>query len=107
MNSRLIVLLSQASLLAATLLATGCGSHPDDKAAVYAALSQNKLGSIMVAENRHSGVLTLSGIVDDASRKTQAETLAKQAAPGYTVADQIQVKQTGLQALEKNPPASK
>jgi hyperosmotically inducible periplasmic protein len=102
-----IVLLSQASLLGVTLFAIGCGSHPNDKEAVYAALDQKKLGSVMVAENRRSGVLTLTGIVDDGSRKSQAETLAKQAAPGYTVHDQIQVKTTGLEALEKNAPATK
>lgn len=106
-NSRLAVLLSEAALLASTLFAIGCGSHPDDKAAVYAALSQHTLGSVMVAEDRHSGVLTLTGIVDDASRKTQAETLTKQAAPGYAVNDKLQIKVTGLQTLEKNSPSSK
>lgn len=106
-SSSSMVVLSQAALLAAMLFAAGCGSHPDEKAAVYAALSQHTLSSVMVAEDRHSGVLTLTGIVDDTNRKTQAETLARQAAPGYTIADQIQVKATGLQALAKNQPAAK
>ena len=33
--------------------------------------AKNKLSSVMVAEDRHSGVLTLSGIVDDDGHRTQ------------------------------------
>jgi hypothetical protein len=106
-NSISISVLSQAAIVAAGLFVAGCGSHPDDQAAVYAALGKSNLSSVMVKQDRRSGVLTLSGIVNDAPSKSQAETLAEQAAPGYRVTDQIQVKPTGLQALEKKPPAAK
>jgi hypothetical protein len=105
-NSISLILLSQTTLLAATCFTIGCGSHPDDQAAVYSALDKSNLSSVMVKEDRHSGVLTLTGIVDDVNRKVQAERIAQQAAPGYTIADQIQVKTTGLQALDKNPHAA-
>lgn len=85
----------QAALLAAAFLSVGCGSHPDDKAAVYAALGKSNLSSVMAKQDRRSGVITLSGIVTSPDRKSQAETLARQAAPEYRIADQIQVKPIG------------
>ena len=88
---------------------SGClrGARPDEKAAVYSALDKNNLRSIMVGEDRRSGVLTLAGIVEDESHRLQAENLARAAAPGYTVADHIQVKPLGLQASEKPAPTTK
>jgi len=106
-NSISISVLSQAAIVAASLFAAGCASHPDDQAAVYAALDKSNLSSVMVNQDRHSGVLTLSGIVNDASSKSKAESLAQQAAPDYRIADRLQVKATGLQALEKSPPRAK
>jgi len=91
---KMIPLLAAAPL-AAVLLATGCGSHPDDQAAVYAALNKSDLRSVMVKEDRLSGVLTLTGIVTNPTLKSQAATIAQQAAPGYRIADQIQVKSLG------------
>jgi hypothetical protein len=94
-NSSSMVLLVQSAAVAAVLLPTGCGAHPDDKAAVYSALGKSNLSSVMVSQDRHSGVLTLTGIVANANQKSQAETLAGQAAPGYTITDRIQIKPTG------------
>lgn len=85
----------QAALLAAASLTIGCASHPDVKAAVYAALDHNHLSSVMVKQDRRSGVLTLTGIVADPGLKSRAEALAGQAAPEYTITDRIQVKPTG------------
>ncbi len=39
--------------------------------------------------------MTLTGNVDTQDQKSQAETLAKQAAPDYTIADQIGVRPPG------------
>jgi hyperosmotically inducible periplasmic protein len=100
-NSTTILVLHAAMALP---VLSGClGAHPDEKTAVYAALEKNDLSSVMVAEDRRSGVLTLTGIVDDDGRRTQAESLARQAAPGYTISDRIQVRSTGLEGLAKAP----
>lgn len=76
-------------------LCTGCQSnqqHPDDKDAVTSSLKGNNLGDISVSQDRDKGVLTLTGNVQSQDQKQQAETLAQQAAPGYTVADEIGVR---------------
>ncbi len=82
------------SSLAGVLMIAGCNSSPryaDSKDAVNNALTQNNLGSIHVAQDRDKGVLTLTGTVPTDDQKTQAESVAKQAAPTYTVADEIAV----------------
>jgi hyperosmotically inducible periplasmic protein len=63
-------------------------SRPDEKTLVYAALENNQLSSVMVVQDRRSGVLTLTGI-DDEARRSQAETIARQAAPGYTISNPL------------------
>ena len=105
-NSATILLLAAGMALP---VLSGCllGAHPDEKTAVYAALKKNDLSSVMVAEDRHSGVLTLSGIVDDDGHRTQAESLARAAAPGYMVSDHIQVRSTGIQNLRQAPNPAK
>jgi hypothetical protein len=83
--------------------AQGCGFHlhPDDKAAVYQSLDQNDLSSVEVSENRISGVITLKGVVINTDHKARAAVLAQQAAPGYTISNQLQVdKNSGF----ANPP---
>ena len=50
--------------------------------------------------------MTRKGIVGAPNRKTQAEALAKQAAPGYTIADQIQVVNSGLESMINNAGSS-
>jgi hypothetical protein len=73
--------------------AAGCrASHPDDQAAVYKALDQHKLASVEISEDRGAGVITLRGVVADAESKAQAEQVTRQAAPGYTVKNQLQVQ---------------
>jgi hyperosmotically inducible periplasmic protein len=82
------------SSLAGILMIGGCNSNPryaDSKDAVNNALTQNNLGSIHVAQDRDKGVMTLTGTVPTDDQKTQAESVAKQAAPTYTVADEIAV----------------
>jgi hypothetical protein len=98
--------LSGSFLLGAVALAAfaaqGCGFHlhPDDKAAVYQSLDQNDLSSVEVSENRVSGVIRLKGDVGNAYRKARAEAVAQQAAPGYTISNQLHVDNSGI----VNPP---
>ena len=80
--------------LAGVLMIGGCSSSPhyaDSKDAVNNALTQNNLGSIHVSQDRDKGVMTLTGTVPNQDQKTQAESVAKEAAPTYTVADEIAV----------------
>ena len=80
--------------LAGILTVAGCNNgphYPDSKDAVNNALTQNNLGSIHVSQDRDKGVITLTGTVPTQDQKTQAESVAKQAAATYTVADEIAV----------------
>ncbi|MHB1937775.1 MAG: BON domain-containing protein [Acidobacteriaceae bacterium] len=80
--------------LAGGLLIAGCNNnpkYPDSKDAVNNSLTQNNLGAIHVSQDQDKGVITLTGTVPNDAQKTQAETVAKQAAPNYTIADEIAV----------------
>ena len=90
-------------LVGTSLAFFGCGhsSHPDDRMAVYNSLDQNDLRSISVSQDRDGGTITLSGIVGSNDSKQKAEQLTRQAAPGYSIVDRIQVQNAGLQAEMK------
>ena len=80
--------------LAGALMIAGCsGGHKyaNAKPAVQNSLTQNNLGSISVMQNRTKGVITLTGSVPTEAQKAQAESVAKTAAPTYTVVDEISV----------------
>jgi hyperosmotically inducible protein len=80
--------------LAAGLVIAGCNSnpkYPDSKDAVNNSLTQNNLGAIHVSQDQDKGVITLTGTVPSDGQKSQAESVAKQAAPNYTIADEIAV----------------
>jgi hyperosmotically inducible protein len=80
--------------LAVGLVIAGCNSnpkYPDSKDAVNNSLTQNNLGAIHVSQDQNKGVITLTGTVPSDSQKSQAESVAKQAAPQYTIADEIAV----------------
>jgi hyperosmotically inducible periplasmic protein len=96
---RSALLLCSSAVLAGTLAVSGCHSneHPDYRMAVYNALDKSDIRSINVAQDRGAGTITLTGVVGSMDRRQQAENIAKQAAPGYQIADQIQVHNTGLQ----------
>jgi len=90
------LLFASAALLAGVLFVVGCkSSHPDEKSIVTNALSINNLSSVGVSQDREKGVMTLTGTVDSQDLKNQAESLAKQAAPDYTIADEIGVRPPG------------
>lgn len=96
-------LFSSIAILGVCLAYSGCGhrSHPDDRMAVYNTLDQHDLRAITVSQDRDGGTITLSGIVGANDRKQRAELLAKQAAPGYTIVNRIQIDNAGLQGEEQ------
>jgi hyperosmotically inducible protein len=55
-----------------------------------------------VFQDRRHGEITLRGIVDSNDKKTQAESLAGLAAPGYSIKNQIQVQSAGLEGMERS-----
>jgi hyperosmotically inducible protein len=83
--------------LAFTLAVAGChnSSHPDEKAAVTNTLGSNNLKEVSVSQDRDKGVITLTGDVSTDDQKEQAANLAKQAAPDYTIANEIGVRPVG------------
>ena len=87
------LLLGAVILLGGAMVIAGCNnSHPDEKAQVTNSLKNNNLGSVDVSQDRDKGLMTLSGDVASADDKAQAESLAKQAAPDYTIANEIGVR---------------
>ena len=91
-------LLGPAVVLMGALVVAGCHNqpaHPDEKAGVTNSLSSNNLGDVSVSQDRDKGVMKLTGNVASDDQKTQAETLAKEAAPDYTIANEIGVRPAG------------
>lgn len=96
-RSQHVFLLSIASILVGVMTVAGCNrnSHPDEKSAVTDALKNNNLNAVDVSQDRDKGVMTLKGNLDSQDMKNQAENIAKQAAPDYTIADEIGVRPPG------------
>ena len=91
-----VFLLGSAAILTAVLVVAGCKtSHPDEKSAVTTSLNNNNLGSVSVSQDRDKGVMTLKGDVGTEDMKSQAENIAKQAAPDYMIANEIGVRPAG------------
>ncbi len=76
--------------------------HPDVKDAVNSAMTQNDLGVVKVSQDRDKGVLTLTGDVDSADKKAQAESVAKAAAPGYAISNELGVRPMGMESQAKS-----
>lgn len=98
-------------MFAATVLSCGftaaCHSnHPDDRQAVYSALDQNDLASVVVDQDRGSGVIKLTGIVGDQGRKDHATQLAQQAAPGYQIDNELKVDRENILNSPTTPPGN-
>ena len=91
--------LAPALVLAGALAVAGCNKQfPDEKPAVTNSLGSNNLSAVSVSQDREKGVMTLTGNVGSDDQKTQAENLAKQAAPDYTFANEIGVRPPGDQS---------
>ena len=99
-------LLSIAAVtLAGVSILVGCNkasSHPDYKSAVTSSLNSNSLSDIRVSQDQEKGVITLTGDVNSQDQKMQAENLAKQFAPGYTIANEIGVRPAGAESQAKS-----
>ena len=99
------IFLSSAAVLAGAMAIAGCHNQtarPDEKSAVTNSLNSNNLGNVNVSQDRDKGVMTLTGNLDTGDLKTQAENLARQAAPDYTIADEIAVNPPGTNASAVN-----
>ena len=75
-----------------TLAGCNQSKHPDEKDAVNNAMTANNLGAVDVSQDRDKGVMTLKGDLESEDKKSQAETVAKQAAPDYVIANEIGVR---------------
>jgi hyperosmotically inducible periplasmic protein len=75
--------------------------HADVKDAVNTAMTRSDLGVVNVSQDRTKGVITLTGDVETPEQKAQAETVAAQAAPGYTIANEIGVRPVGQESQAK------
>lgn len=69
-------------------------------------MTRNDLGVVKVSQDRDKGVLTLSGDVETADKKAQAETIAAQAAPGYGISNEIGVRPIGAESQAKSVDSS-
>lgn len=102
--NRYYFLPGSVAILAGALLVSGCNqkpAHPDEKPAVTNAMSSNNLSDVSVSQDQDKGVMTLTGNVASAEQKSQAEALAKQAAPDYTIANEIGVRPPGAESQAK------
>ena len=73
-------------------MTVGCNrshEHADVKDIVDTAMTQHGLGVVKVSQDRDKGVLTLTGDVESAQKKDEAEDVAKQAAPDYAISNEI------------------
>lgn len=97
-ESRHSLLLGSAAILVGAMIVAGCNKplHPDEKSAVTDALKNNNLSAVSVSQDRDKGVMTLEGNLDSQDLKSQAENLARQAAPDYAVADEIGIRPAGV-----------
>lgn len=86
-----------AAAFVCLFLLVGCNHNqrPDEKYAVDSAMTRNGLGVVKVSQDRDKGVMTLTGDVESATQKTQAEAVAKQSAPDYVVANELAVRPAG------------
>ena len=94
-HARFRLLIGSVAALSTALATAGCNnkpSHPDEKSAVTNSLNGNNLGSVSVSQDQEKGVITLTGNVTSEDQKTQAANVAKQAAPDYTIADELGVR---------------
>ncbi|MEQ1352505.1 MAG: BON domain-containing protein [Candidatus Acidiferrum sp.] len=74
---------------------------PDVTDTIRKSLDQAGYKDVSVSQDRDKGVVTLSGTVAADSDKAQAESIAKSAAAGQVVADQIAVRPPGEESTAK------
>jgi osmotically-inducible protein OsmY len=88
------------------LTLAGCSSAPkvaaDVKENIHESLKQAGFKDVSVDQDRDKGVVTLGGHVASDTDKTQAEAIAKSAAVGQVVANQIAVLPPGSESTAKD-----
>lgn len=103
MRKRMLILAVVTVVSLAALV--GCSKErantPPMKDNVNTALTQNNLGQVKVDEDRDKGVITLKGDVETEAKKAEAERVAKAAAPGRVIADEIAVRPEGQEGTAK------
>jgi hyperosmotically inducible periplasmic protein len=97
--------LAPAFLAAALVFGAGCGQQqakaPDVKDNVKQGLEQAGLKDVSVSQDRDKGVVTLTGTVVNEVDKSQAESIARAAAAGQVIANQIAVRPPGEESTAK------
>ena len=97
--------LAPAFLAAAVVFGAGCGQQqakaPDVKDNVKQGLEQAGLKDVSVSQDRDKGVVTLTGTVVNDVDKSQAESIARAAAAGQVIANQIAVRPPGEESTAK------
>jgi hyperosmotically inducible protein len=97
--------LAPAMLAAALALGAGCGQQqakaPDIKDNLKQGLEQAGLKDVSVSQDRDKGIVTLTGTVTNDADKSQAESIARAAAAGQVIANQISVRPPGEESIAK------
>lgn len=99
-------LIAIAVVLLTLVFAVACSQQrantPDAKPAVQDALKAAGYNNISVDQDRDKGVITLKGDVPTDADKTKAEEIAKNAANGMVVANEIGVRPQGDESAAKS-----
>jgi hyperosmotically inducible periplasmic protein len=102
---KLFRVLAPAFLVAALVFGAGCGQQqakaPDVKDNVKQGLEQAGLKDVSVSQDRDKGVVTLTGTVLNDVDKSQAESIARAAATGQVIANEIAVRPRGDESTAK------
>ena len=103
MTKRAVIAVTVSALMGLFVLVAcnNASQHADEKDAVNNAMTANNLGVVNVSQDRDKGVMTLTGDVDSADKKAQAEAVAKQAAPDYAISNELGVRPPGNESQAK------
>jgi osmotically-inducible protein OsmY len=82
-------------------LSVGCSRKESVQENVLRALDQAGLKKVEVKEDRDKHLVRLGGRVGTPEDKNRAETVARGAAPGWTMANEISVEPVGLESEAK------
>lgn len=99
-------LIAIAVVLLTLAFAVACSQQkantPDAKPAVQDALKAAGYNNVDVSQDRDKGVITLTGDVPTDADKAKAEQIAKNAANGMVIADEIGVRPQGEESTAKS-----
>lgn len=96
MRKLYIVILALGLLAGLSACSKQRANTPSVKENVEQSLDNAGLKDVKVSEDRDKGVVTLDGKVQSPEQKSQAEDIAKQAAGGLVVANQISIQPEGM-----------